>query len=85
MFFYFDRIIDTDLALETMKQKSRMGNDALVLHEISTQDRTIETPEGTIKYTLHQYDLQGEYSSGIQRGITLAYVPLTKGYLDIRG
>jgi hypothetical protein len=84
-YFYWDKQIDPVVALEEMKKFTVGAGDALYLETITTHTISMDTPEGVKEFQLHQYNLAGSGSDQVAKGAEFGFVPLSKGYIDIRG
>lgn len=84
-YFYWKNSVDIEVAFADMKERTISGDKGLSLDEIGSRVLAFETFEGSKEYTLHQYEIVGSPSNSIARGIELGYVPLSSGYIEIRG
>lgn len=79
MAFYTEGSVDVAAKL---KAKTTVKGGSAAFEPIGTMQQTILTPEGSKKYTLHQYDLNQPNS---QRGNEYGIIPLGEGYIEVSG
>ena len=78
MFFYKEGPVVAQAALQELEASAPY-------QKVGVIPKTIETFEGTKTYELYQYDLKVPAEEKMMTGIEIAYVPLSKGYVEIQG
>jgi hypothetical protein len=85
-YFYWDKPIDDPvIALQKMKAFTIGESKTLTLEDSATHVVSIDTPDGTKEFQLHQYTLAGQGSEQLAKGAQFGYIPVSKGYIEIRG
>ncbi len=79
-FYYMTRPIDPDTArADFLKTSTDFKGE---VREIASKTLSISTPDGNKTYQLHQYHSK---SSTYKNGVSLGYIPLENGHVEIKG
>jgi len=82
-FSYFDGEVDVTNEIEKIKS-SLVGGDT-PLEKVGEYRRAMSTFEGVKDYTLYQYRVVDASKLKSVEGVELGYVPLSNGYVEMRG
>lgn len=83
MYFYKPGTVDAEA--EANRYKEGASTDTVTVQEKESKQFTMQTSDGAKEFKLHQYQLVGSGAGQLASGVQLGYVPLSDGYVEIRG
>ncbi len=84
MYFYKEGKVDVAAEIRNIEENTKNQDGSKGIQKLGTHNYAMQTPDGTKEFTLHQYELIGADAAQSAKGNQYAFVPLDKGYIEIR-
>lgn len=82
MYAYYNYAADLDVLRGNNKEVNTAGTN---VQQLEDAELSIDTPDGKVSYTLHQYALSGPDRKNSMNGTSYGFVDLNDGYIQISG
>lgn len=85
MYFYKKGSVDVASAIEKIANESANKDAGESMQKLGTLNYAMQTIDGTKEFELHQFNLVGGSANQTASGIEVGFIPLSEGYIEIRG